>query len=282
MVARRPEFRYILQDITIEKGIFNYMFLMNFYILWATILCLLAAPGAFAQPSAGATIYAAASLKESLDALTRQFEKQSGGKVLVSYAASSALARQIERGAPADIFIAADLEWMDYIERRKLVRAGTRANLLSNRLVLIAPGDSKTALTIAPGFALAAALGDGRLAIADPASVPAGKYGKAALESLGVWSAVSSKLAPGENVRAALALVARSEAPLGIVYSSDAVAERRVRVIGEFPAHLHPPIVYPAAMLSDSRSASAEALLRFLRSAEALAVWRKFGFVVEG
>jgi molybdate transport system substrate-binding protein len=155
-------------------------------------------------------------------------------------------------------------------------------NLLSNRLVLVAPGDSKVALTIAPKFPLAAALGDNRLAIADPGSVPAGKYGKAALEALGVWRSVAPKLAPGENVRAALALVARGEAPFGIVYRTDALAERKVRVVGEFPANLHPPIVYPAALLADSRSKSAERLLRFLRSVEARAVWRKFGFVVEG
>lgn len=261
------------------------MFLLNnlFYkaMLCVAALWLLAAPGVYAQTRAGTTIYAAASLKECLDELTRQFEKQSGTKVLVSYAATSALARQIERGAPADIFISADLEWMNYLEQRKLVRAGTRTNLLSNRLVLIAPAASKAGLTIAPKFALAAALGSGRLAIADPASVPAGKYAKTALESLGVWGEVASRLAPGENVRAALALVARGETPLGIVYRTDAVAERKVRVIGEFPAYLHPPIVYPAAVLTDSRSPSAEALLHFLRTADARATWRKFGFVVE-
>ena len=170
---------------------------------------------------------------------------------------------------------------MDYLDQRKFIRAGSRVILLSNRLVLIAPAASKVVLTIAPNFPLAAALGDSRLAIADPASVPAGKYGKAALQALGVWPAVFSKLAPGENVRAALALVARGEVPFGIVYSTDAIAERKVRVVGEFPANLHPPIVYPAAILADSRSKVAEALLRLLRSAEVQAVWRKFGFGVE-
>jgi len=258
------------------------MFLFNFLSSWGVAIGLLSAPVASAREPADVTVYAAASLKESLDELTRQFEKQAGGKVRVSYAASSALARQIEKGAPADLFISADLEWMDYLEQRKLLRAGTRTNLLSNRLVLIAPADSKAMLTITPKFPLAAALGKNRLAIADPASVPAGKYGKAALEALGVWEEVASRLAPSENVRAAMALVARGEAPFGIVYSTDAIAERKVRMIGEFPAHLHPPIVYPAVLLADSRSRSAEALLRFLRSAEARAVWRKFGFVVEG
>jgi molybdate transport system substrate-binding protein len=258
------------------------MFLFNFFSSWGMAIVLLATPVASAQEAADVTVYAAASLKESLDELTRQFARQAGGKVRVSYAASSTLARQIEKGAPADLFISADLEWMDYLQQRKLLRAGTRVNLLSNRLVLIAPADSKVKLAIAPQFSLAAALGKDRLAMADPASVPAGKYGKAALQALGVWDAVASRLAPGENVRAAMVLVARGEAPFGIVYSTDAIAERKVRLIGEFPAHLHPPIVYPAAMLADSRSKSAEALLRFLRSAEARAVWKKLGFVVEG
>ena len=198
--------------------------------------------------------------------------------MLVSYAASPALARQIENGAPADIFVSADLEWMDYLEKRKLVRAGTRANLLSNRLVLIAPADSKAVLTIGPRFPLAALLGDKRLAMADPDSVPAGKYGRAALEALEVWAEVAPKVARAENVRAALALVARGEAPFGIVYATDAVAERKVRVIGEFAAHLHPAIVYPAALTSASKSERAGSFLQFLRSAEARPVWQQYGF----
>ena len=260
----------------------NNMLLLNILRSCWIAISVFTASAALAQGRTAVMVYAAASMKEGLDDLTRHFEKQGGGKVLVSYAASSALARQIEKGAPADVFISADLEWMDYLDQRKFIRAGSRVNLLSNRLVLIAPADSKVVLTIAPKFPLAAALGDSRLAIADPASVPAGKYGRAALEALGVWPAVAPKLAPGENVRAALALVARGEAPFGIVYSTDAIAERKVRVVGEFSATLHPPIVYPAALLADSRSKTAEALLRFLRSAEARVVWRKFGFVVEG
>jgi molybdate transport system substrate-binding protein len=224
------------------------------------------------------TAFAAASLKEAMDELARRFESAGGGRVLVSYAASPALARQIENGAPADIFISADLDWMDYLEKRKLVRAATRANLLSNRLVLIAPADSKAVFTIGPRFPLAALLGDKRLAMADPDSVPAGKYGRAALEALEVWAQVAPKVARAENVRAALALVARGEAPLGIVYATDALAERKVRVIGEFAAHLHPPIVYPAALTSGSKSESAGRFLQFLRSAEARPVWQQYGF----
>ena len=259
----------------------NYLFLLKIFFRCGMLFGLCAASAAQAQTRADVTVYAAASMKESLDVLARQFEKQSDTRVRVSYGASSALARQIEKGAPADMFISADLEWMDYLDQRKFIRAASRVNLLSNRLVLIARATDKVMLTIAPNFPLGAALGDRRLAMADPASVPAGRYGKAALEALGVWSAVTSKLAPGENVRAALALVARGEAPLGIVYRTDAMAEPKVRVVGEFPAYLHPPIVYAAALLADNRSAVAESLLRYLHAAEARGVWRKFGFVVE-
>jgi molybdate transport system substrate-binding protein len=258
----------------------NYLFLLNKLLYALTIYGLLAASMAVAQNKPSVTVFAAASVKDALDALAQRFEAQSGSKLVVSYAATSALARQIEKGAPADVFISADLDWMDYVEQRKLIRAGSRVNLLSNRLVLIAPADSKTSLVIVPNFALASALSDGRLAMADPDSVPAGKYGKAALEALGVWSGVAPKVARAENVRAALLLVARGEAPFGIVYSTDAVAERQVRVVGTFAANLHPPIVYPAAILAESKSTAAEPLMRFLRSNDARTVWQKFGFTV--
>ena len=247
-------------------------------IVWIALLMCVLPLCAHAQERGGITVYAAASLREALDENARRFETGRGVKVVVSYAASPALARQIEQGAPADIFISADLEWMDYLEKRGLIQAGTRSNLLANRLVLIAPADSKAAFTIAPRFPLAALLGDGRLAMADPDSVPAGKYGRAALQALEVWPAVAPKVARAENVRAALALVARGEAPFGIVYSTDAAAERKVKVIGEFAAHLHPPIVYPAALVAGSKSAIAESFLHFLRSAEARAVWQQYGF----
>lgn len=249
---------------------------------WAIVMVALSVAAAqihaHAQERAGVTVFAAASLKEALDEVVRRFESGKGGRIRVSYAASSALARQIEKGAPADIFISADLDWMDHLEKRGLIRATTRGNLLSSRLVLIVPADSKAVLTIAPGFPLATALGDRRLAMPDPDSVPAGKYGRAALEALGVWPDVAPKVARAENVRAALALVARGEAPFGIGYSTDAMAERKVRVIGEFAAHLHPPIVYPVALTSESKSGTAEVLLRFLRSAEARSVWQQYGF----
>lgn len=238
----------------------------------------LAAPAAWAQPRADVTIYAAASLRDALDELARSYEKQGRGKVAVSYAGSPALARQIERGAPADVFISADADWMNHLAVRGLIRIETRVNLLANRLVLIAPGDSKAAFTIGPRFPLAALLGNGRLAMADPDSVPAGKYGRSALEALGVWEEVAPKVARAENVRAALALVARGEVPFGIVYKTDALAEPRVRQIGEFAPSLHPEIVYPAAVVAGTRSKTAYEFLRHLRSIAAEAVWRRHGF----
>jgi len=258
----------------------KYIFLLNKLLCMLVVSGLFAASSAMAQDKPGVTVFAAASVKDALDALGQRFEAQGGGKMIASYAASPTLARQIEKGAPADIFISADLDWMDYVEKRNLIRAGLRVNLLSNRLVLIAPSDSKSALTIAPNFPLASALGDGRLAMADPDSVPAGKYGKAALEALGVWNATAPKVARAENVRAALLLVARGEAPFGIVYSTDAAAEPKVRTVGTFAANLHPPIVYPVAIIADSKSSATEPLLRFLRSGEARAIWQKFGFSV--
>jgi molybdate transport system substrate-binding protein len=197
--------------------------------------------------------------------------------VRVSYAASSALARQIENGAPADLFISADLEWMDHLARRQFVRADSRVNLLGNRLVLIAPAGQPVTMKIAPGFGLAAALGRDRLALADPAAVPAGKYARAALTSLGVWDAVAGRIAAAENVRAALRLVSRREAPLGIVYYSDAVADTGVRIVDTFPESAHPAIVYPAALTSTASPAAAK-VLEYLQSNEARAVFAAQGF----
>ena len=231
-----------------------------------------------AQPRGAVTVYAAASLKDALDAWLATRNGQRHAAVKAVYAASSTLARQIERGAPADVFISADTAWMDYLAQRKLIAAGSRVNLLSNRLVLIAPANSQQRLAIGPGFPLAAALGNERLAMADPHSVPAGKYGKAALMALGVWRDVSRKVASTDNVRAALMLVARSEAPFGIVYASDAMAEKRVRVAGEFPAHSHPAVVYPAAVVAASRNAGAKVLLDALQSDAARALWLAHGF----
>jgi molybdate transport system substrate-binding protein len=246
---------------------------------WALLLAALLGP-APGTVRADATVFAAASLKDALDELAAAYRKRVSGRIIVSYAASSALAQQIAQGAPADIFISADLEWMEHLDKLKLTRKGSRVTLLSNRLVLVAPADSKAAFTIGPRFPLAKLLGDRRLAMADPDYVPAGKYGRAALESLGVWPEVSAKVARGENVRAALAFVARGEAPFGIVYRTDAMAERKVRIVGEFAASLHPRIAYPAAVLARSKSPGAESFLGYLRSPLARAVWERHGFGV--
>jgi len=224
------------------------------------------------------TVFAAASLKESLDDAAQQFQRKSGHKAVISYAASSTLAKQIENGAPADVFISADLDWMDYLEQRKLINTATRANLLRNRLVLIGPADGKTQVDIKPGFPLAALLGGGRLSMADPDSVPVGKYGKAALERLGVWKSVEAKIIRGDNVRTALNFVARGEAPLGIVYSTDAYAEKKVRVVAQFPQDTHPAIIYPVAVTASGKKAAATAFVTFLGSKEARAIFERYGF----
>ena len=230
--------------------------------------------------AASVTVFAAASLKEAMDAQARSFESATGSSVAVSYGASNALAKQIDAGAPADIFISADNDWMDYVERRGLLAKKTRVELLHNALVLIAPATSGTTLRLRHGFALAAALGNEKLAMANPDSVPAGKYGKAALQSLGVWMDVENKVARAENVRAALALVSRGEAPFGIVYRTDALADRGVRIVDTFPTNSHPPIIYPAAIVTSSQSPLASALLEYLRSQSARATWQRFGFEI--
>jgi len=212
----------------------------------------------------------------------RQFleEAGTGGRATISYAASSTLAKQIENGAPAELFISADLDWMDYLDQRRLLAPNTRYNLLRNSLVLIAPTASTSTLKIGQNFGLAAALGSEKLAMANPDSVPAGKYGKNALEFLGVWSGVEKQVARAENVRAALVLVSRGEAPFGIVYRTDALADKGVRVVDTFPPGSHPAIVYPAAQVADSKSTAARALLDFLRGVPARPAWEKYGFGV--
>ena len=223
-------------------------------------------------------VFAAASLKESLDAVNVAWAQQGGTKAVVSYAASSALAKQIEGGAPAQVFISADLEWMDYVEKKGLIQSASRKNLFGNKLVLIAPLASKAQATIAPGFPLAQLLGpSGRLALGDPQHVPAGKYAHSALEKLGVWDSVANRIAAAESVRAALNFVAREEAPLGIVYETDAKAEPRVKVIATFGAGLHPPVIYPAAILAGAKPLAA-AYLAFLSSPQAKAVFQRYGF----
>jgi molybdate transport system substrate-binding protein len=238
-------------------------------------------PSSAGAESESVVVFAAASLKNALDEIATGWTAKSGVTVKTSYAASSALAKQIEEGAPADLFISADLDWMDYVEKKNLLKAGTRGNLLGNSIVLVAPKDwTKGDVKIEPNFPLANLLGDGRLAMAAIASVPAGKYGKASLEKLGVWNSVASKVAETENVRAALALVARGEAPLGIVYRTDAAAEPGVKIVGTFPDDSHPPIVYPAATLTSSKNAKAEDFLRYLAGPEAKAIFERNGFKV--
>ncbi len=244
------------------------------------LLALITPLAAAAQDRAPLTVFAAASLKESLDEAATAYQRRTGVPVRVSYAASSALARQIEQGAPADVFFSADLEWMDYLQQRGKVDAAQRRNLLGNQLVLVAPKASMLKVDLGKAGSLATALGPGRLAIGQTRSVPAGKYARASLEKLGHWSGVQAKLAESESVRAALMLVARGEAPLGIVYLSDARAEPAVRVVAAFPAGSHAPIVYPVAALRGARNAQARALVAWLASPEAAAIFRRHGFAV--
>ena len=237
----------------------------------------LAVSGATAR-AAALTVFAAASLKEALDEAAKRFETDTGNRVVISYAGSNALAKQIESGAPADLFIAADLEWTDFLEQRRLVVPGSRIKLLRNTLVLIAPAASPVRLKIGRDLALAAALGGGKMAMANLDSVPAGKYAKAAPEALDLWTQVQPQVVRAENVRAALTLVARGEAPLGIVYRTDALAEKRVRIVDTFPESSHPPIVYPAAPIAGGDAPAAKTLLDFLRSTAARPTWEKYGF----
>lgn len=225
-------------------------------------------------------VFAAASLKGPLDDAAAAFKADKGVDIAISYAGSSALAKQIEGGAPADLFVSADLDWMDHVEKAKLVKDGTRSNWLGNTLVLVGPADGTSALKIAKGFDLAGAVGDGKLAMADVKAVPAGKYGKASLESLGVWGTVEGKVAQAENVRAALALVATGEAPLGIVYQTDATAEPKVKVIDTFPEDSHKSIIYPIAQLTSSTAPLAADFLSFLKSPAGTALFEKAGFVI--
>ena len=243
-------------------------------------LALSIAPG-IAQAQDSVVVFAAASLKNALDEIAATWAKDTGKPApKISYAASSALAKQMEQGAPADLFISADLDWMDYAAGKNLIKADTRFNLLGNNIVLIAPKDSRTANLAIKGDDLAKALAGGRLSMANVEAVPAGKYGKAALEKLGAWTAVKDSIAQAENVRAALVLVARGEAPLGIVYSTDAAAEPNVRIVATFPEDSHPPIIYPAALTKDAKNADAKAFLDFLRSAKARTSFEKQGFTV--
>ena len=247
-------------------------------ILRISILALAAWAGSATAQEPTLTIFAAASLKNALDDVNAAFTSSTRIKVVASHAASSALIRQIEQGAPADVFISADLEWMNYGAQKKLINEPSRFNLLGNKLVLIAPADSKAApVAIAAGFDLAKLAGDGRIAAGDVKAVPAGQYAKAALEKLGLWASVEPKLAMTENVRVALTLVARGEAPLGIVYETDAKAEPKVKVIGTFPDGSHPAIVYPAAATKDAKPEAAR-YLAYLKGGTAQVLLQRHGF----
>src|SRR5262245_11397314 len=226
------------------------------------------------------TVFAAASLKNALDDIDAAFTKSTGIKVVASYAASSALIKQVENCAPTDAFASAARDWMDYGPQHKLIKDDTRVHLHGNRLVLIAPKDSKIGhVTIAPGFDLAKLVGDGRIVTADVRAVPVGKYAKAALEKLGAWAAAGPKFAMTENVRAALTLVARGEAPLGIVYETDAKVEPNVKIVGHFPPDSHPPVTYPVALTINAKP-EATRYLNFIRSGAAKAVFETYGFTV--
>lgn len=249
---------------------------------WLAIVLasLLSAQAVRAQETKPVLVFAAASLQTALNAIAANWQRETGRKAVFSYAASSALARQIEQGAPADIFASADLDWMDLADSRNLIKRETRRNLLGNTLVLIAPAGSTAELRIAPGFPLAAAIGTSRLATGDPRSVPVGRYAQAALTSLGVWGDAAPRIAGADNVRAALALVARGEAAFGIVYRTDAMAEPKVRIVDTFPAGSHPAIIYPFAVTAGSRNADAAAFLDYLSSPAAVRIFDAEGFAV--
>lgn len=228
------------------------------------------------------TVFAAASLKTALDEVTEAFAVETGDRVVASYAGSSALARQIQMGAPADLFLSANPGWMDLLETDGLLAPNSRTDLLTNRLVLIAPADSPLALDLTPETDLATALGRDRLAMALAEAVPAGIYARAALQSLGLWDSVKDRTAQTDNVRAALRLVALGEAPLGIVYATDASAEPRVRILATFPTGSHPPILYPAAILAEGDTPAARRLLAYLQGETARALFRRHGFGIAG
>ncbi|HVU20258.1 MAG TPA: molybdate ABC transporter substrate-binding protein [Rhizomicrobium sp.] len=229
--------------------------------------------------AADITVFAAASLADVLQKAADSYKAKTGKDVAVSFAASSVLAKQIEASGGADMFVSADEDWMNYLDGKGLIQKNTRQDLLGNHLVLIAPGGLGIRVRIAPHFDLAKVVGNGKIGIADPASVPAGKYAKASLTALGTWDSVQGHIAPAENVRVALSYVARGEAPLGIVYTTDAMAEPRVKIVGQFPDSTHAPILYPVALTKDAR-ADAQGFLAYLKTPEGSGIFRKAGFVV--
>lgn len=224
------------------------------------------------------TVFAAASLTNAFEEIAKTYRAKGGGAVKFSFAASSTLAKQIESGASADIFASADEEWLDYLAARKLIEPATRASRLGNTLVLITPAGDKRTVDIKPGFDLAGMIGSGKLVTGDPAHVPVGRYAQQALTKLGVWDAVAPKVARTDNVRAALLLVERGEAPFGIVYDTDVAASGKVNVAGTFPADSHSPVSYPFAILARRDRPEVKSFFDFLYSPEAQAVYRRAGF----
>lgn len=225
-------------------------------------------------------VFSAASTINALNQVMDLFNKKGFGQCVISYASSSTLAKQIERGAPADIFISANVKWTDYLAGRGLIEPNSRYDLLGNRIVLVAPLDSPIRIKIEPQFTLAALLGRDRMAMGDPAHVPAGIYGKEALESLGVWNSIAGRLALTKDVRAALALVEKGETPLGVVYATDAGISKKVRIVGVFPEDAHPPITYQVAIVAGRKKGLTESFMSFLKSSEVRAVFEKYGFMV--
>lgn len=238
------------------------------------LLALVATPALAGRP----LVLAAASLQESLNAAADAWVAKHHARPVLSFASTSALAKQIDAGAPADIFISADEPWMDDVAKHNLTKPGTRVSFLANKLVLVAPRASAKPVAIEPGFPLAKLLGDGKLAMGEVSSVPAGKYGKEALSKLGVWAAVVSHVAGADNVRSALALVERGEAPYGIVYATDAYASKGVKIVGVFPESSHAPITYPIALLTASTSSDAQGFRNFLLSSAGKAIFKRYGF----
>lgn len=224
------------------------------------------------------TVFAAASLKDALEAVGKAYSDEGGSAVRFSFASSSVLAKQIEAGSIADIFASADSKWMDYLDGKNLIKRETRINLLGNNLVFVAPVDSPLSTLELRSDDILQALGDGRIATGDVASVPAGVYAKTALQNLGLWERLQSCLAQSDNVRSALAFVTRKEAPLGIVYETDAKAEKGVKIVAAFPARSHDPIIYPFAMTASSLHAESEKFLAFLKSERALSIFKAAGF----
>jgi molybdate transport system substrate-binding protein len=249
-------------------------------VVASTAVILFLGPAGRVRAEDSVTVFAAASTTNAISDIGNMFAKKGQGKFVPSYASSSTLAKQIENGAPANVFISADEPWMNYLEKRNLIDRASRFDLLRNKLVLIAPADSSIKAKIGPKFGLAKLLGDGRLAVGDPDHVPAGKYAKAALIKLGVWTEVENKLARASDVRGALALVERGECPLGIVYSTDAAISKKVKVVAVFPEDSHPKIVYPAALIAGKATAAAEKFLEFLKTPESKAIFKKYGFTV--